>query len=228
MAESTFRYLFLRIYSNGELLEYLTNMLENDWVIDRCIGNLLIFRKRRLNGARLALCSAECSKRKAKDDELVDEVIEIALKKKWQLLCIGDIESLVPVRRRVYFFTKDASALPFEEDAVIDFQYAYRAYHATLRWSILWFLLCAAALITSLPFMLAEGFHFSILLIDAALLLLCGVSPALFLNRRRLYRHVTESANAEPPADGVLRKCEKLMLAGLGALFIGLFLLLLS
>lgn len=145
---TTLRHLFLRIYSNGELGQYLSAMLEQGWVIHHCKGNFLFFQRRPLPRARLLAVTTECTQRDPKGDEQVDEYIQIALGKKWQLLCIGDLESVLPARRRLYFYTQDPDAVALEPDTVIDFQYAHRAYHTTLRWWIVWTVLLLAALLT--------------------------------------------------------------------------------
>ena len=78
-----------------------------------------------------------------------------------------------------------------EPDTVIDFQYAHRAYHTTLRWWIVWTVLLLAALLTTIPFMAYVGPQPPFLLIDAALLILTVSACVLFWDRRGLYRHVT-------------------------------------
>lgn len=226
MADTTTRYLFLRIYGNDELCAYLTGMLEQGWVIDHCKGNFLFFRKQRIPNARLAVVSTECTKRMPKGDEQVEESIAIARKKGWQLLCIGDFESLMPVRRRLYFYTQDSEVKPLNPDAAIDFQYARRAYHTTIRWSVIWALLSAAALASTLPFMQLDGLHPVLLLLDAALLALTASSVFLFRNRRAFYLHVTKGMALPPNSLRLLRRWENRMAASLAALFGGLILLL--
>ncbi len=228
MADTSMRYLFLRIYGNDELCAYLTNMLERGWIIDHGRGNFLFFRKQRLPDARLAVVSTECTKRLPTDDEQVDESIEIALRSGWQLLCIGDFESVVPVRRRLYFYTQDPQAKPLEADEAVDFQYARRAYHTTIRWLIIWALLAAATLASTIPFMLLDGWHPAFLLIDAALLSLVLSAAFLFFNRRALYRHVTGGMPLPPDSLRPLRAWETCMALSLAALFAGLIMLLLS
>lgn len=86
-------------------------MLEQGWVIHHCKGNFLFFQRRPLPRARLLAITTECTQRDPKGDEQVDEYIQIALGKKWQLLCIGDLESVLPARRRLYFYTQDPDAV---------------------------------------------------------------------------------------------------------------------
>lgn len=226
LAETTMRYVFLRIYSNDELRDFLTDMLEADWVLERCKGNFLFFRKRRLKNARLGIVSSEGTKRTAKGDEQIGENIEIALKKGWQLLCIGDIESVIPLRRRLYFFTQDPAAVPLEPDEVIDFQYAHRAYHATLRWAILWTLLAAAALVSTTLFMLHDGVYFVLILIDSALVALSFGAFPLFFSRRARYRHVTRQTPMPAAAHRILHRRETFLALALAALLAGVCLLL--
>lgn len=226
MADTSIRYLFLRIYGNDELCAYLTGMLEQGWTIDHCRGNFLFFRKQHIQNARLAVISTECTKRVPKGDEQVEEAIEIARKKGWQLLCIGDFESLIPVRRRLYFYTQDPKAKPLEPDAIIDFQYARRAYHTTIRWIVAWALLIVAALATTLPFMLSDGLHPVLLLLDAVLLALGVSSVFLFFNRRAHYRHVTKGMPPSPDSLRLLRRGESRMAAFLAALLGGLIIFL--
>lgn len=228
MADTSMRYLFLRIYGNEELCAYLTDMLEQGWVIDHCRGNFLSFRKQRIQNARLAVISTECTKRVPKGDDQVEEVIEIARKKGWQLLCIGDFESLMPVRRRLYFYTQNPKATPLEPDAVIDFQYARRAYYTTIRWIAAWTLLSAAALASTLPFMLSDGLHPVLLLLNAVLFALAVSSVFLFFNRRALYLHVTKSMPLPPDSLRLFRRWESRMSAFLAALLGSLIMLLVS
>lgn len=228
MADTSMRYLLLRIYGNDELCTYLAGMLEQGWVIDHCRGNLLFFRKQRLPNARLAVASVECTKRLPKDDEQVDEFIGIALRQGWQLLCVGDFESLLPVRRRLYFYTQDSQAKPLEADEAVDFQYARRAYYTAMRWLVIWALLAAAALASTLPFMLLFGWYPALLLIDGSLLSLVLSSAFLLFNRRALYRHVIEGIPLPPNSLPQLRGWETCMAVSLAALFTGLLMLLLS
>ena len=228
MAQPTpLRHLFLRIYSNGELGQYLSAMLEQGWVIHHCKGNFLFFQRRPLPRARLLAITTECTQRDPKGDEQVDEYIQIALGKKWQLLCIGDLESVLPARRRLYFYTQDPDAVALEPDTVIDFQYAHRAYHTTLRWWIVWTVLLLAALLTTIPFMAYVGPQPPFLLIDAALLILTVSACVLFWDRRGLYRHVTRQT---PWANRDLkrfRRWESILAGSLFALLVGLVWLLL-
>ncbi|HOG00458.1 MAG TPA: hypothetical protein PKW29_05040 [Clostridia bacterium] len=226
MADTTMRYMFLRIYSNGELQNALGEMLEKGWVPDRCKGNFLFFRKQRLPDARLMVVSTECSGRTPKGDKQIDEYIEIALRKGWQLLCIGDIESVIPVRRRLFFYTRDPEAAPLEPDEAIDFQYAYRAYHSTLRWAILWTLLAAATLASTILFMRQDGARFVLILIDLALLAISVCSYPLFLSRRTLYRHVTRQAPLPADSHRTLHRRETSLAVALAALLLGVGLLL--
>lgn len=226
MADTCTRYLFLRIYGNDELCAYLTDMLEQGWVIDHCRGNFLFFRKQHLRNARLAVLSTECTQRLPQGDEQVEESIEIARRKGWQLLCIGDFESLVPVRRRLYLYTQDSATQPMETDAAIDFQYARRAHHTTLRWAATWTILLAAALVTTVPFMRLDGLHPVLLLLNAALLGLAASSFFLFFNRRAQYLHVTKGSPLPQASLPRLRSWESRMAACLTVLLAGLILLL--
>lgn len=222
------RYFFLRIYSNFELQNALGDMLERGWVIDHCRGNFLFFRKQRLKNARLCVVSSECTKRVPKGDEQIDEQIEIALRRGWQLLCIGDFESVIPMRRRLYFYTQEPATAPLEPDETIDFQNAHRAFRSTRRWMILWTLLAAAALMSTAPFMLEDGAHAALIVIDLALLAASAAAFPLFFSRRALYRHVTRQ---EPLIEGshrTLRRRESFMAAALAALLLGIALLLFS
>lgn len=228
MADTSMRYLFMRLYGNAELCAYLTDMLQQGWAIDRSKGNFLFLRKRQIPNARLAVISTECTKRVAQGDEQVDESISIAKKQGWELLSIGDYESLVPVRRRLYFYTEDPAAKPLEPDAAIDFQYARRAYHTTLRWSVIWMLFTIVALMSTISFMLLDGLHFALVLIDVSLLALALSSICLCFNRRSFYRHVTKGTPLQKESRVQLRRWEICMTASLFALFAGLILLLFS
>ena len=223
---ATVKYLFLRIYSNDELQAYLSDMLQKGWVIDHCKGNFLFFRKQRITGARLCVTTTECNLRVPKGDEQVDETIEIAKKKGWQLLCIGDVESVLPMRRRIYLYTQDDNAQPIEPDEVIDFQYGYRAYHSTLRLTIFWALLCAAALWSTISFMLLDGVHFAFLVIDASALTIALSSLLLFLDRKALYQCIVEETPPKGDAYLRLRSRETLMIGGLIAMAAGIVLML--
>lgn len=225
--QSTLRHLFLRIYSNEELCQYLSAMLDQGWVISHCKGNFLTFQRRPLPRARLLAVTTECTQRNPIGDEQVDEYIQIALGKKWQLLCIGDLESLLPARRRLYFYTQDPDAVALEPDAVIDFLYAHRAYHTTLRWWIIWTVLLLAALFTTIPFMAYAGVQPPLLLIDAALLVLAISACFLFWDRRGLYRHVTRQAPWRNRNFQRFRRWESILAAGLLALLLGMIWLLL-
>ena len=69
-------------YSNGELCQYLTDMLGKGWIIQHCRGNFLFFQRRSLPKARLLTATTECTQRNPIGDEQVDEYIQIALRKK--------------------------------------------------------------------------------------------------------------------------------------------------
>lgn len=227
-AGMTMRYVFLRIYSNGELQSLLTALLEQGLVIDHCKGNFLFFRKQRLKGARLCVVTTECSKPSARDDEQVSEYIDIARKSGWQLLCIGDYESLLPMRRRLYFYTCDPTVGPLEPDEAIDFQNAYRAYHSTAKWTAAWILLTAAALASTVPFMLADGLHLSMLLLDAALLSVSAGAMILCFDRKKLYDHVTKKKPFAGDSFLNLRKRENFMIGSMVGVLAGMVLLLLA
>lgn len=220
--QTTLRHLFLRIYSNEELCQYLTDMLGKGWIIQHCRGNFLFFQRRPLPKARLLAATTECTQRNPIGDEQVDEYIQIALRKKWQLLCIGDLESLLPARRRLYFYTQAPDATDMEPDPVIDFQYAHRAYHTTLRWMLIWLALLAAALFTTIPFMIHAGLEPVFLLIDAALLTLLVSACVLFWDRRGLYLHVTRQLPWRNQDFSRFRRWESILAGGLLALLIGL------
>ena len=199
---TTLRHLFLRIYSNGELGQYLSAMLEQGWVIHHCKGNFLFFQRRPLPRARLLAITTECTQRDPKGDEQVDEYIQI-------------------------FYTQDPDAVALEPDTVIDFQYAHRAYHTTLRWWIVWTVLLLAALLTTIPFMAYVGPQPPFLLIDAALLILTVSACVLFWDRRGLYRHVTRQAPCRNRNFQRFRRWESILAGSLFALLVGLVWLLL-
>lgn len=228
VAGNTLRYVFLRIYSNNELQSLLTEIMEQGLIIDYCKGNFLFFRKQRIKGARLCVVSTECSKPSPKNDEQVTEYIDIARKQGWELLCIGDYESLLPMRRRLYFYTCDPTVKPLEPDVVIDFQYAYRAYHSTAKWTAVWILLAAAALVSTVPFMLADGLHLSMVILDGALLMVSAAAMLLCFDRKRLYDHITKSKPFPDNSYLRLRKRENLMLGAMAAVLAGMVLLLLA
>ncbi len=159
--KTSLRYVFFRLYSNDELLDFLKEQLKNGLVLDHCKGNFFFFRRWQLQNARLCVISIPCSKPRVEDDDEVQEYLDIAKRKGWQLLCVGDYESLLPMRRRLYFYTCDDRAQPLEQDEAADFQNAYRAYHASLRSSVAWVLLAALGLVATVPFMLADGLNFA-------------------------------------------------------------------
>ena len=150
--KTSLRYVFFRLYSNDELLDFLKEQLKNGLVLDHCKGNFFFFRRWQLQNARLCVISIPCSKPRTEDDDEVQEYLDIAKRKGWQLLCVGDYESLLPMRRRLYFYTCDDHAQPLEQDEAADFQNAYRAYHASLRSSVAWVLLAALGLVATVPF----------------------------------------------------------------------------
>lgn len=154
--------------------------------------------------------------------------LDIAKRKGWQLLCVGDYESLLPMRRRLYFYTCDDHAQPLEQDEAADFQNAYRAYHASLRSSVAWVLLAALGLVATVPFMLADGLNFAMPVLDAALLVSACAAMTLHLNRRTLYRSVTKKTPLPEDLGLRLRRCESLRLWSMGAVLAGMVLLLLS
>lgn len=190
--KTSLRYVFFRLYSNDELLDFLKEQLKNGLVLDHCKGNFFFFRRWQLQNARLCVISIPCSKPRVEDDDEVQEYLDIAKRKGWQLLCVGDYESLLPMRRRLYFYTCDDRAQPLEQDEAADFQNAYRAYHASLRSSVAWVLLAALGLVATVPFMLADGLNFAMPVLDAALLVSACAAMTLHLNRRTLYRSVTK------------------------------------
>ena len=226
MAGTTMRYLFLRIYSNEELQKFLTEMFEKGWVPDRFKGNFLFFRKQRLKNARLCVASIECTKRTPKGDNQTDEYIEIALRKGWQLLCIGDIESIVPIRRRLYFYTQDPAALPLAPDEIIDSKNAHRAYHLTKRWVFLWTLLTAAALMSTILFMRQDGLHAVLIFLDLALVTIWVSTFPLFFSRRALYLYVTQQVPLPTDSHRTLHRRETLMAGALAVLLLSVILLL--
>lgn len=226
--QSALRYVFLRSYSNDELQAFLTGLLEKDLVIDHCKGNFLFFRRWHLKDARLCVVSADCSKKNAREDEQILEYLDIAKKSGWQLLCIGDYESLLPMRRRLYFYTSDPSLPPLEPDEAIDFQNAHRAFHGALRRTVLWLLLTAFALVSTVAFMLADGFYPAMALLDCAMLAVSCVCMTLCFDRKRLYDHVTKK---KPRAEGShlrLRRLERALLLSMGVLALSMALLLVS
>ena len=220
------RYLYLRIYSNDELQAYLTDMLAKGWVIEKTHGNFVFFRAHDLKNARLCVVTTECTDRSPKYDDQVNEYIEIALRLGWQLLCIGDYESVLPMRRRLYFYTCDPGVEPLEPDEAIDFQNGYRAGKSTRKWRIGWLLLALAALLTTIPFMAVDGISLPLLLIDGALLSAALAAHRLAKNRNALYLHVTEGLPFPLAAPNVLRRLEDHLTASLTALLIGMFMLL--
>ena len=226
--KTSLRYVFLRLYSNDELLEFLTRQLNDGLVLDHCKGNFFFFRRWNLKNARLCVISAACSKPKAEQDDEILEYLDIAKKKGWQLLCVGDYESLLPMRRRLYFYTCEDGVEPLEQDEAADFQNAYRAYHSTLRSSIAWVLLAALGLVGTVPFMLSDGLNLAMPVLDAALLSSACAAMTLHLNRRTLYRHVTKDAPMPPDHYLRLRRCERFRLGSMGAVLAGMLLLLFS
>lgn len=112
--KTSLRYVFFRLYSNDELLDFLKEQLKNGLVLDHCKGNFFFFRRWQLQNARLCVISIPCSKPRVEDDDEVQEYLDIAKRKGWQLLCVGDYESLLPMRRRLYFYTCDDRAQPLE------------------------------------------------------------------------------------------------------------------
>lgn len=216
--KTSLRYVFFRLYSNDELLDFLKEQLKNGLVLDHCKGNFFFFRRWQLQNARLCVISIPCSKPRVEDDDEVQEYLDIAKRKGWQLLCVGDYESLLPMRRRLYFYTCDDRAQPLEQDEAADFQNAYRAYHASLRSSVAWVLLAALGLVATVPFMLADGLNFAMPVLDAALLVSACAAMTLHLNRRTLYRRVTKKTPL--PEDLGLRPApapENLRLWSMGA-----------
>ena len=174
------------------------------------------------------MVSIPCSKLRTEDDDEVQEYLDIAKRKGWQLLCVGDYESLLPMRRRLYFYTCDDRVQPLEQDEAADFQNAYRAYHASLRSSVAWVLLAALGLVATVPFMLADGLNFAMPVLDAALLVSACAAMTLHLNRRTLYRSVTKTTPLPEDLGLRLRRCENLRLWSMGAVLAGMVLLLLS
>lgn len=223
---SALRYVFLRIYSNDELQRFLTKLLREGLVIDHCRGNFLFFRRQQLKKARLCVVTTECSKPSAQEDEQVAEYIDIAQKQGWQLLCVGDYESLLPMRRRLYFYTCDSKVKPLEPDEAIDFQNAYRAYHSTAKWTAAWTLLAAAALVSTVLFMLADGLHPLLALLDTALLAVAAGAMMLCFDRKKLYDHVTKQKPFPADSDTALRRRERFMLGAMTAALAAMLLLL--
>lgn len=226
--KTSLRYVFFRLYSNDELLAFLNRQLKDGFVLDHCKGNFFFFRRWNLKNARLCVISAACSKLHAEDDDEVQEYLDIARRKGWQLLCVGDYESLLPMRRRLYFYTCDDSVEPLEQDEAADFQNAYRAYHATLRSSIAWVLLAALGLVGTVPFMLADGWNLAMPVLDAALLASACAAMTLHLNRKTLYRSVTKNTPLPEDLAPRLRRCEKFRLWSMAAVLAGMVLLLVS
>ncbi len=222
---STIRYLLLRLYSNNELETYLYHEMQHGWIIDHCRGNFFHFRRNTIKNARLCVATTECTKAISDNDDQVNEFIEIALRKGWQLLCVGDFESLVPMRRRLYFYTNDQEVAPLEGDAIIDFQNAHRAHCSTLKWTMLWTFFCIAALVTTIPFMLETGFQILLLLLNVSLLFSALSSAILFINRRQLYRHVAYDKPISSNNARLFIKLERVMLYALS--FVGVCILLL-
>lgn len=222
------RYVFLRIYSNDELQRFLTKLMKEGLVIDHCRGNFLFFRRQQMKKARLCVVTTDCSKPSPQEDEQVIEYIDIAKAKGWQLLCIGDYESLLPMRRRLYFYTCDPKVKPLEPDEAIDFQNAYRAYHSTAKWTAAWILLAAAALVSTVLFMLADGLHLSLALLDAALLAVAAGEMMLCFDRKKLYDHVTKKKPFPKDSDIALRKRERFMMGAMGVALAAILILLLA
>lgn len=226
--KTTMRYLYLRIYSNEELQAYLSKMLEAGWAITKTKGNFLFFRRHQLKNARLCVVSTECTDRSPEYDDQVNEYIDIALRLGWQLLCIGDYESVLPMRRRLYFYTCDPDVAPLEPDEAIDFNNGYRAGKETRKWKWSWLLLCIAAWLTTIPFMLQGGFALPLVLVDGALASAAAAAHRLAEDRQKLYRSVTEGIPYEMKDPSVLRRKENHLTASLAVLLLGMLLLLAS
>lgn len=210
------RYLFLQLYSNEELCAYLAEQQTHGWVLKRCLGNFLSFQKAQpVKKPRLCVAATECSKRRPEEDEEVAEYVEIAERRGWKLLCIGDFEGVLPMRRRLYFQAQDKHARALEPDEVISYQFARRAHRTAIRWGVCWTLLALASLFFSLSFMGAYGAHPALLLVDAALTVLACASLFLLFDRRALYRFVTKKGAPTPRGWKALRTKECALEGGL-------------
>lgn len=49
--KTSLRYVFFRLYSNDELLDFLKEQLKNGLVLDHCKGNFFFFRRWQLQNA---------------------------------------------------------------------------------------------------------------------------------------------------------------------------------
>ena len=76
--KTSLRYVFFRLYSNDELLDFLKEQLKNGLVLDHCKGNFFFFRRWQLQNARLCVISIPCSKPRVEDDDEVQEYLGIA------------------------------------------------------------------------------------------------------------------------------------------------------
>ena len=75
--KTSLRYVFFRLYSNDELLDFLKEQLKNGLVLDHCKGNFFFFRRWQLQNARLCVISIPCSKPRIEDDDEVQEYLDI-------------------------------------------------------------------------------------------------------------------------------------------------------
>ena len=75
--KTSLRYVFFRLYSNDELLDFLKEQLKNGLVLDHCKGNFFFFRRWQLQNARLCVISIPCSKPRVEDDDEVQEYLDI-------------------------------------------------------------------------------------------------------------------------------------------------------
>lgn len=222
------RYYFTRIYTNDEMDRILTSMFAEGLVLESCKGNYLFFKRKEMDKARMQTITIQSSGRIPDEDPDVKEYIQYALQQGWRLLCIGSVESLVPMRRRLYFFTQDATAAPMPPDASAGYFEANRAKSVTFRWILFWGMLMFAVLFTSVPFMTAEGIALPLLLLSVSLTVLTAVSVVMHFNRRAALQNVISGDDVPSFLTRRLRLLEKIMGVGFVLLIIGMIALLFS
>ncbi len=226
------RYLFLHNYGNHQLEAYLRKMVEKGYVLDHCRGNFLYFRELNMTDTKFLVLFLECTTRDIIHDDKLNETIDTMLDFGWQLLAIGDLENLIPLRRRLYFFSKDPDASVRQARKLNLFEpqeLARRSRKNAFRRCLLWLLLTPPALYSMGTDFSAYPVLFS--MIGCGLIAALIGSFTIWLLQHKKYTRLKAGKKLDKSRinHSVSRQrfYESVLLLGLITLFVGLILLLL-
>lgn len=219
-------YFLAKLYTDEEIQKRITELAEHGYIPDHYWGNILHCKKSSDAGS-LCVITSECQDKDPRRDEQIQEQIAIMGRKNWRLCCVSSPDSLLPLRRRLIFQSSGEPNYP-KPDEAIQSSHVLRARKTPRVWGFLWFVFFLLVFLTSVPFMLNEGFSLIFLLILASLSLLSIASFGLYSNRSRRYLCYTRQEACPDNLYRLFRRWEKLYLSTQLMLFLFVLLLFLG